>query len=281
MDRPVPRGVRAERHRLLGDVRRLAIVEALEEGPRQVPELARLLGIHPTTVRAHLERLLEAGVLEEEPGVPAGRGRPSKRYRLREPLLPGDPEVRLFVGSLVSLLRGAYGDHAVAAAEEEGARRGRELGRSFHHPSIEQAVREVVETLKRLSFAPAPPTRQKDVVAVDVRHCPFSVDPHDPNGAIICAFHQGLVRGLAEVASGQEAGVRLLPFVAPGYCRVELAFSGSETPRRKKARGPQGAAERPETTTDATSVGRHSSALHLDSPTLTLGSTSRVRSIGR
>jgi predicted ArsR family transcriptional regulator len=236
MDRRLPQGVRAQRHRLLGDVRRLAIVEALEEGPRQVPELARLLGVHPTTVRAHLGRLLEAGVLQEEPGIPTGRGRPSKRYRLREPLLPGDPEVRLFVGSLVSLLHGAYGERAVATAEEEGARRGRELGQSFHHPSIEQAVRVVVETLKRLSFAPAPPTRQKDVVAVDVRHCPFSVDPHDPNGAIVCAFHGGFVRGLAEVASGQGVGVRLLPFVAPGLCRVELSFPEPGTSRKKARR---------------------------------------------
>jgi predicted ArsR family transcriptional regulator len=224
MDRRLPQGVRAQRHRLLGDARRLAIVEALNEGPRQIPELARLLGIHPTTVRAHLERLLEAGVLEEQPGVPTGRGRPSKRYQLRQPLLAGDPEVRLFVGSLVSLLRGAYGERATATAEEEGARRGRELGRSFHHPSSEQAVREVVKTLNRLSFDPAPPTRRNDVVGVDVRHCPFSVEPDDPDGAIVCAFHEGLVRGLAEVASGEEVGVRLRPFVAPGICRIELAF---------------------------------------------------------
>ncbi len=231
-----PHGVRAQRHRLLGDARRLAIVEALEEGPRQVPELARLLGVHPTTVRAHLEQLLEAGVLEEEAGVPAGRGRPSKRYRLRQPLLAGDPEVRLFVGSLVSLLRGAYGERVAATAEKEGARRGRELGGSFRHPSFEQAVREVVKTLNRLSFAPAPPTRREDVVAVDVRHCPFGVEPHDPDGAVICAFHEGLVRGLAEVASGEQVGVRLLPFVAPGLCRVELTFHAAGTPTGRDAK---------------------------------------------
>jgi predicted ArsR family transcriptional regulator len=234
------RGVRAQRHRLLGDARRLAIVEALEEGPRRVPELARLLGIHPTTVRAHLERLLEAGVLEEEPGVPSGRGRPSKQYRLRQPLLGGEPEVRLFVGSLVSLLRQAYGDRAVSAAEEEGARKGRELAYSLRHPSFEQAVREVVETLSRLSFGPAPPVRQDDGVVVDVHHCPFSVDANDPDGAIVCAFHEGLIRGLAETTSGQDVDVRLLPFVAPGLCRVELAPAKKTTTsstRRRRARG--------------------------------------------
>lgn len=238
MDRRLSQGVRAQRHRLLGDERRLAIVEALEEGPRQIPELARLLGVHPTTVRAHLERLLEAGVLEEEAGVPAGRGRPSKRYRLRQPLLGGDPEVRLFVGSLVALLRRAYGSRAPAVAEEEGARRGREMGRSLRHPTFEQAVHEVVETLNRLSFAPTRPVRNKDVVAVDVHHCPFSVDPNDPDGAVVCAFHEGLVRGLAEVTSGEEVGVRLRPFVAPGLCRVELSSKGDAADRPPAAPEP-------------------------------------------
>ena len=170
-------GFRAQRHRLLGDARRLAIVEALGEGPRQIPELSRLLGIHPTTVRAHLDKLLEAGVLEEAPGIPAGRGRPSKRYRLREPLLAGDPELRLFVGSLVRLLRRAYGDQAVAAALEEGLNRGHQSGRSFRHPSPEQTAQEIIGLLERLSFALAPPLRRNGGFSIDIRHCPFQVDP--------------------------------------------------------------------------------------------------------
>ena len=197
-----------------------------------------MLEVHPTTVRAHLERLTEAGVLEEEEGVPSGRGRPSKRSRLRQPLLGGEPEVRLFVSSLVSLLRTAYGDRAVAAAEEEGVRKGRELARVFRHPSFEQAVREVVETLTNLSFAPDSPVRRADTVGVDVRHCPFSVDPQDPDGAVVCGFHQGLIRGLAETASGQEVGVALRPFIAPGVCRVELfppkTRRKAATPKAKK-----------------------------------------------
>jgi predicted ArsR family transcriptional regulator len=232
------RGVRAQRHRLLGDERRLAIIEALEEGPRQIPELARMLGVHPTTVRAHLERLIEAGVLEEEEGVPAGRGRPSKRYRLRQPLLGGEPEIRLFVGSLVSLIRSAYGDRAVAVAEEEGVRKGRELARTFRHPSFEQAMREIVEALTNLSFAPDSPVRRADTWSVDVRHCPFSVDPNDPDGAVVCGFHEGLIRGLAERASGDDVAVRLRPFIDPGLCRVELSPPKTKT-KTNKARAPK------------------------------------------
>ncbi len=229
-----PQRIKAQRHRLLGDARRLAIVEALSEGPRQIPELSRLLGIHPTTVRAHLDKLIAGGVLEEEEGIPAGRGRPSKRYRLREPLLPGDPEFRLFVGSLVALLRRAYGDQAVVAAEEEGARRGHQFGRSFQHPSPELTAREVVGLLERLSFAPTAPVRHNGGFSVDIRHCPFQVDPRDPDGAVVCAFHEGLVRGIAEVASGSAIAVRLVPFVADDRCRIELCPTGEGLERRPR-----------------------------------------------
>src|SRR5581483_9263079 len=100
--------------RLLGDPRRLAIVEALREGPRPISELATLVGAKPATVRTDLNRLRAAGVLVEAPAAPSGRVRPSKRYQLREPLMTGDPEVRLFVGGLVSLLHSACGETAPA-----------------------------------------------------------------------------------------------------------------------------------------------------------------------
>ncbi len=246
MDKRVPHGVRADRHRLLADARRLAIVEALGEGPRQIPELARLLGIHPTTVRSHLEKLMDAGVLEEEAGVPGGgRGRPSKRYRLRHPLLGGDPEVRLVVGGMVSLVRAAFGDGAMAAAEEEGAKQGRAVGRPYQHPSPEQTAREVADTLERLSFAPGPLVKRKNLLTMDLGHCPFRIDPSDPDGALVCAFHEGLIRGVAE-ASGGDVGVRVLPFVEPGVCRVELRSNATraknpaavKTPRTRTPRPP-------------------------------------------
>jgi len=222
MDQRLPRAVRAQRHHLLADDSRLAIVEALAEGPRGIPELSRLVGVHRTTVQGHLEKLLGAGVVVEDPGVPGGRGRPSKRYRLKIPILGGDPENRMFVGSLVALLRKAYGGGAAAAAEEEGIQRGRELGKTFRHPSLEQTTREVVDTLEHLSFAPTRPVRRNQALAFDLQNCPFRVDPDDPDGSIVCAFHEGIVRGLAETASGEDVAVRVVPFTAPGLCRVEL-----------------------------------------------------------
>ena len=244
MDRRKLRATRAQHHHLLGDPSRLAIVEALEEGPREIPELGRMIGIHRTTVQGHLNKLMAAGLVDEEAGVRGGRGRPSKRYRLRIPLLGGEPEMRMFVSSLVGLIRKAYSGEVIAVSEDAGRDRGRSLARPLHHPSLEQTAREVGETLEHLSFAPAPTTRCNGALTIDLHHCPFRVDPDDPDGPIVCAFHEGLVRGMAEVASGEDVAVRVVPFSAPGLCRVELSDKPAPvTVARKRRAAPAQATE--------------------------------------
>jgi predicted ArsR family transcriptional regulator len=131
--------------------------------------------------------------------------------------------MRMFVDSLIALIRKAYSGEAIAVSEEEGHNRGRALARPLRHPSLEQTAREVSDTLEHLSFAPTPTARRNEALAIDLEHCPFRVDPDDPDGPIVCAFHEGLLRGVAEVASGDDVAVRVVPFSAPGLCRVELS----------------------------------------------------------
>jgi hypothetical protein len=144
--------------------------------------------------------------------------------------IAGDPEVLMFFGGLVALLRKAYGEGAVAATEEEGARTGRGLGRSLRHSSIEHTAEQVLDVLERLSFASGSPIRDTEGLYVDLRHGAFSVDPNDPDGVLVCAFHEGLVRGVAEVSSGDDVAVRVLPNIRPGVCRVEFLPWKPENP---------------------------------------------------
>jgi hypothetical protein len=103
----------------------------------------------------------------------------------------------------------------------------------------------VADTLERLSFAPGPLVKRKNLLTMDLGHCPFRIDPSDPDGALVCAFHEGLIRGVAE-ASGGDVGVRVLPFVEPGVCRVELRSNATraknpaavKTPRTRTPRPP-------------------------------------------
>lgn len=212
---------RADRHRLLADPTRLAIVEALSEGPREIGELARVTGVHRNTVRAHLLRLEEAGALSVERGLPAGPGRPSRRYRLSEPLGSTGSELRLLVEGLAAALSRAEGAQAAGAAEREGRRLGRQLGRRLDYPSVEQAVGQMMALLDRLSFAPKL-RRRSDSFEIELGRCSFGMESGAASAPVVCAFHVGLIRGVAEEAAGGLGRIRLLPFVDGGGCRAEI-----------------------------------------------------------
>jgi predicted ArsR family transcriptional regulator len=212
---------RADRHRLLADPTRLAIVEALSEGPREIGELARVTGVHRNTVRAHLLRLDEAGVLVVEDGLPSGPGRPSRRYRLQEPLGTTGSELRLLVEGLAEALRRTGGADAAKAAEEEGRRLGRGLGRRLDYPSVEQAVGQVMALLDRLSFAPKL-RRRVDTFDIEMGNCGFGMEAGSRSASVVCALHLGLIRGVAEESSGGLGRIRVLPFVPSGGCRAEI-----------------------------------------------------------
>jgi predicted ArsR family transcriptional regulator len=220
---------RADRHRLLADPTRLAIVEALSEGPREIGELARVTGVHRNTVRAHLVRLDEAGVLEVEDGLPAGPGRPSRRYRLQQPIGTTASELRLLVEGLAGALGRAEGPDAVRIAEEEGRRLGRRLVRRLDYPTVQQAVGQIMAMLDRLSFSPKL-RRRSDSFEIELGHCSFGMGPGDGAGPVVCAFHLGLIRGVADESSGGLGRIRLLPFVAEGRCRAEIDVPTPERP---------------------------------------------------
>ena len=72
------------------------------------PELAEALGLHPTTVRFHLRRLVAAGHITEHTEAAQGRGRPRKVYR---PAPPSSAD------TLVFALAGALGTHPTEREE--------------------------------------------------------------------------------------------------------------------------------------------------------------------
>jgi predicted ArsR family transcriptional regulator len=214
---------RAARHDLLSHPTRLAIVDALVDGPRGVSELAEIAEVHPNTVRAHLQRLDEAGLLEVESLHRGGRGRPTKQYRLRQPLDSNDPHLRLLIRAVVSLARRAPHQSAAATATEEGFHLGRELGRRF--ASGDPADHTwVVGLLEHLSFAPQ--IRHEDgQVEIDLLHCPFWDGPAEQDGDVVCSFHLGVLQGAATSAGHDPQCVALSPFVEPRRCQVTLQIA--------------------------------------------------------
>ncbi len=217
--------LQAKRNRLLGDPARLMIVDAVTKRPRLISELTALTGLHRNTVRAHLARLVDAGLLSAERRDPIGPGRPARRYCLRDSLgIPGT-EQRLLIRSLLRLVAEAYQDGATERAEHEGHRIGLQLGSALDHPSARQALAQVTEILRELAFSPEL-TARGEVSQITLHSCPFTVSPDDPRGGIICAFHLGLIRGVVEVAAPPgRHDVHLLPHVGPDFCRAEIRFA--------------------------------------------------------
>ena len=138
-------------------------------------------------------------------------------------MLPG-AEQTLLINSLLRLVAGAYRGGASAEAEEQGYDLGRQLASGVEPESVDAALAQVVGILRDLAFAPELDA-SGDVKRVALHRCPFAVAPNDPRGAIICAFHLGLIRGVVDVARPGAHRVLLLPYVTPDFCRAEIRFA--------------------------------------------------------
>lgn len=199
------------------------IERALRAAPRGLTaqQVAEAVGRHHTGVRAQLAELERSGVVEVRVDLPAGRGRPPRRY-----LLAPDPTEREAAGhrELVRLLMSLVREAGFGPAEIErfGERQGAGIVRSGG------GVGEIWDVFARLGFAPR---RGDDGPPGDLvlGRCPFTDGVEAPNGQLICLLHRGLARGIAraaapgtevidlEVREPRRAGCRLrLSSLAPG-----------------------------------------------------------------
>lgn len=202
-----------------------------------VLDLAAATGLHPNTVREHLDALARSGLVQRfrrsSDGGPRGRGRPAWLY--------ADPtKDRRPVGAEYADLAATLADQLArtspdppAAAEQAGRRWGAKLVRDRAEPTgsapaapdspaddpDQDARQRVVGLLRNLHFD-AEPT--PDARRVRLRCCPL-LEAARSFPEIVCGVHLGLVRGaLAELPGGTSA-TDLVPFAEPGACVLHLA----------------------------------------------------------
>jgi len=167
----------------------------------------------------HLDKLVDAGLLQaryEAPaGRPRGRGRAPKVY---EPV-PDDlaitiPERRyqLIAEILADAVAAAPGD-AAAHATRLAAQRGEELGARLRQA---EATVDLSATLDGLGFDPQPADGER----VRLHNCPFHALA-TRHTELICGINHAFVAGLLRGLAMPELTARLAP--APGSCCVELA----------------------------------------------------------
>ena len=198
----------------LGDNTRYAIYLELARSSRPLAtaDIAQSLELHANTVRPHLERMREVGLLEVQVGGRGDVGRPQHRYAVApdapslglEP--PTMPVLVNMVLDMAERLQASRSD-AVAVGEREGRRRSSPYQRA---PSTLEAL---VSDLDTLGFDPLvtdpdehvdpgdrldgldPPAPADDAAAVVAfANCPFA-DVAREHPELVCGLHEGLVAG--------------------------------------------------------------------------------------
>jgi predicted ArsR family transcriptional regulator len=221
-------------HKALGDVSRFRMLEELRVGgPLDSRELGRRVGLHPNTVRSHVERLIEAGLVKTALAPHAGRGRPRILYEADSDSAQAQPGgYRLLAQILASYL--ASTDRPQAVAESAGRAWGSyltERAQPFTRVSADEATGRVVRLFAELGFMPeaiADGAERK----ILLHRCPFR-EVAESNQQVVCAVHLGMLKGaLTEMGAPLEA-TRLDPFVEPTLCVAHLGRS-----RRRRRTSP-------------------------------------------
>ncbi|WP_173010281.1 helix-turn-helix domain-containing protein [Mycolicibacterium sp. P9-64] len=200
----------------------LALLRASTE-PRSIASVADELGVHPNTVRFHIDALLRAGRVEQVLGGSAGRGRPPILFRASRRMDPTGPtNYRLLAGILTDYV--ARDPDAAGIAAELGRSISPGLVASSSHPrapSKTRAVTELVELLEELGFEPEPADGRR-TREIRLRHCPFQ-NLAEQHGEVICSVHLGLMQGALTAMRAPVTVEHLDPFVEPDLCVAHLA----------------------------------------------------------
>lgn len=212
-----------EIHKALADDTRYRLYRyvGLAGRPVSVREVSRRLNLHPNTVRPHLRRLEEAGLLASE--VRKGAvGRPQALYSVRETDEESPRDYRLLAEMLIGLVRGKRAlEQARGLAREWGAylvAQGRP--KPGTHGPAGRSLALLQEAMARAGFDPR--FRRLDGGSVDVtlRSCPFK-DLAEDHRELVCTLHRGLVDGILSGLAPPLEIKSFQPFADRNACRVQ------------------------------------------------------------
>jgi predicted ArsR family transcriptional regulator len=188
----------------LGDETRFAMYRELARSTTALSaqDLAERLSLHANTVRLHLERLREAGLVDVEPVRRGTVGRPQHLYFLAAgaPALGFDPPAHALLAGLLAALAERIGADSADAADT-GRVWGAESGRRTHSTSCLTALES---ELTRLGFEPASETadgRHEGSTRIDFLHCPFR-ELAEAYPELVCNLHRGLCEGVVDAVGG-------------------------------------------------------------------------------
>ncbi len=185
----------------LGDETRFSMYQELAGSTIALTatELAERLGLHANTVRLHLERLREAGLVDVEPVHRGTVGRPQHVYSLA-PGAPGlgldPPSYTLLAGMLAMLAErvGAEADDATAAGRSWGVEAGKRT-------NSKSCVKALFGEMDRLGFDPESEVLPGATTDIAFLHCPFR-ELAEAYPELVCNLHRGICEGVVSSVGG-------------------------------------------------------------------------------
>ncbi len=206
----------------LGDNTRYAIYLeiARSPSPRSTNEIAEVLGLHANTVRPHLERMRDVGLLEIEVDNRGVVGRPQNRYFVAPdaPSLGLEPPAFPLLAGLLATVA-AQSQPAIAQVVEVGRAQGRsavavEATRHGRPTSRRTCVSALIDELTNLGFDPVASDDGRETT-IAFSHCPYR-ELAEIYPELVCQLHRGIVEGFVD-GYDEEYGADLETFTTTDF----------------------------------------------------------------
>jgi predicted ArsR family transcriptional regulator len=192
--------------------------------PARTEELAECVGLHVNGVRLHLERLVEAGLLDRTRARQAV-GRPYDEWAISPDAAPGGESPRAYADLSRWLARSIPpGKKRLREIEATGREIGREL---VAYDSAPEAAAEVIQvTLAAMGFQPRRENGPDQRATFCLGNCPYRGAVHE-NQPVVCTMHRGITRGLLDVVAPEAQLVAFEPRDPDSAgCIIELDLAG-------------------------------------------------------
>lgn len=219
-----------EVHKALADDTRFRLYRYLGLSGRAVSvrELSARLSLHPNTLRPHLRRLEEVGLVAREIRRGVGVGRPQTQYAVVDRGPTEGRQYRLFAEILAGLVSG---ERSHSRAQSHAREWGQYLvAQGGPKPGTRLPARRnlavVQEAMARAGFDPRFRRLSSKSVEISLRDCPFR-DLLDDHRELVCAVHLGLLEGMLGALKPPLRLAEFRPLVERGVCRLTAREAGS------------------------------------------------------
>jgi predicted ArsR family transcriptional regulator len=213
-----------EVHKALADDTRFRLYRylGLSGRPVSVRELAARLSLHPNTLRPHLRRLEDVGLVRHETRRSASTvGRPQTLYLAVDRSERGEGGYRLLAEILAAMASGSRArERATTLAAEWGQYLAAQGGPK---PGTRRAAGRnlavLQDALARAGFDPRFRRASRETVEISLRDCPFR-DLLDEHRELVCGIHRGLLDGMLAALKPPLEMRSFEPFAERGVCRL-------------------------------------------------------------